>query len=143
MLHAEHHPPHPPYGGWWWCWRRWEERHHPTTPKWCRMSRRAHGAVCRCGAAILAGDDGDVAAVGARVDPRHLNRTGELLAVIDRRTTYALDPRGALHRRDRWTIRAPARGPVLASHQCGRPLPVHWLTPQPTPAILNQMETPF
>jgi hypothetical protein len=96
------------------------------------MTRKAHGAVCRCGAAILVGDDADRAALTARVDPVVLSRTGELFAVCDRRHVYARDPSGALHRRDRWMLRSAAREPVHAEHRCGDPPPATWLLP-PTP----------
>lgn len=99
------------------------------------MTRKAHGAVCRCGAAILVGDDADRAALTARVDPVMLSRDGELFAVCDRRHVYARDPSGALHRRDRWMLRSAAREPVLAEHRCGAPIPSLWIAPpRPHPA---------
>lgn len=99
------------------------------------MTRKAHGAVCRCGAAILVGDDADRAALTARVDPVVLSRTGELFAVCDRRHVYARDLAGALHRRDRWMLRSAAREPVHAEHRCGAPIPSLWIAPpRPRPA---------
>lgn len=96
------------------------------------MTRRAHGAICHCGAAILAGDDNDAAGLPARVDPPRLTRTGELLAVCAGRKVYELDL-GRLYRRDRWMIHSPARGPVLAEHRCEARVPDDWKAP-PAPA---------
>lgn len=97
------------------------------------MTRRAHGAVCHCGAAILAGDDNDAAGLPAKVDPRRLTRSGELLSVIAGRKVYELDA-GRLYRRDHWSIRSKARGDVVAEHRCGHPIPDDWKAPPAPPA---------
>jgi hypothetical protein len=99
------------------------------------MTRLAHGSTCRCGAATLYGDDADTAGYPTRVDPAHLTRGGELLAVIAGRSVYEW-ARGRLYRRDRWSIRSQAAAPVLAEHRCGDPVPTGWRlppAPRPTP----------
>lgn len=94
--------------------------------------RRAVATACRCQAIVLIGLDGDTCAFTATADYRPLTRTGELLAVIDGRAVYELDHGLRLHRRDRWSIKSPARR-VVAGHTCGSPLPAHWVAPKPTP----------
>ena len=103
------------------------------------MTRKAHGAICHCGAAVITGDDNDRAALAATVDPRHLTRGGELLAVIDGRTIYELSS-GRLYRRDRWMLRGPCRHPVLAEHRCQERIPDTWRLP-PTPPTPPRQET--
>lgn len=101
------------------------------------MSRRAHGELCRCGAATLAGADADACALQAVVDPRPLTRSGELLAVAAGRVTYEIDAGNRLHRRDRWSIRSAPSRPVLAEHRCYHPIPGDWIappSPRPAPA---------
>jgi hypothetical protein len=95
----------------------------PATPVECRNCRQL----------ILAGVDGDVAGLGAFVDDIPLTRSGELLAVLSGRRTYAVDIRGALSRRDRWRIRTPA-AVVLPEHRCGDPVPYPWRAPALPPA---------
>ena len=95
------------------------------------LSRKAHGAVCKCGAAILVGDDNDTAGLEAKVDPRRLTRTGELLAVIAGRSVYEIDHGNRLYRRDRWMLRSTATATVLPSHTCHQPIPAHWTAPMP------------
>lgn len=95
--------------------------------------RKAADTVCQdCWAHTRTGLDADRAALTAVVDNFPLTRTGELLAATAGRATYALDILGALHRRDRWSIRRESvREPVLAAHVCGQPLPASWLAPPP------------
>ena len=106
-------------------------------------SRRANETTCRCGAIVTAGIDADRCALNAAADPTPLNRTGELLAVIAGRRTYAVDRDRRLHRRNAWSLARPAREPVLAEHRCGHPIPDHWLAPEPPqPATATDTEEP-
>lgn len=101
------------------------------------MSRKAVDTFCsRCWTHTLTGGDGDVAALNATVDNSPLTRSGELLAVISGRQVYAVDIRGALHRRDRWMLRRPSAEAVVAEHRCDSPLPTAWLAPpSPRPPV--------
>ena len=91
----------------------------------------------RCHQPILAGLDADVAALSVAVDPYPLTPAGEVWALQSGRRTYALS-RGALERRDRWSIpgRPPSpKLPVLAEHACDSPVPPqHRAPPIPTPS---------
>jgi hypothetical protein len=109
------------------------------------MSRRAVDTFCaQCWTYTLTGADGDRCALNATVDNSPLSRTGELLAVVAGRQVYALDIAGALHRRDRWSIRTEStREPVLAAHVCDQPLPAAWLAPRPTATAPTSTEVPF
>lgn len=94
--------------------------------------RIARAALCpRCGAAVMVGDDADRMAARAQVDPVPLDARGELVALLQGRSTYTLrygaqgyaidyraavdiqgGPPGAYTDRD-----------VVADHRCGMPLP--------------------
>lgn len=105
------------------------------------MIRRAAATECgTCWAQTLTGVDADTAALRAVVDNWPLTRTGELLAVVAGRATYSLDLTGALHRRDRWSIRRQPRQPVYAEHRCHQPLPLAWCAPAPTPVAVTACE---
>lgn len=105
--------------------------------------RRAVETTCpMCWADLLVGLDGDAVALDAIADAAGLTRAGELLAILSGRTTYEVDARGALHRRDRWSIRSP-RLRVVATHRCWEPMPADWMT-RPTPPRRQQtQEVPF
>lgn len=109
--------------------------------------RAAAETVCRhCWARTLSGLDADRCALVAVVDNSPLSRTGELLAVCAGRQVYARDATGALHRRDRFSLRSVSRDPIHASHDCATPLPSAWLLPPPpvsAPSILTSEEIPF
>lgn len=107
------------------------------------MTRRAVDTFCaECWTYTLTGGDADRCALNATVDNSPLSRTGELLAIIAGRQVYALDRAGALHRRDRFSIRAEShREPVLPAHRCGAPIPAAWLAPPlPRPATARPTE---
>jgi len=99
----------------------------------------------RCHQPILAGLDADVAALSVAVDPYPLTPAGEVWALQSGRRTYALS-RGALERRDRWTI--PGQTPshrvtVLAEHRCGDPPPADLRLPPAPPRPATPEEIPW
>lgn len=97
--------------------------------------RKALPGTCgQCRADILAGIDADTCGLSARCDPRPLTRSGELLAVVDGRRTYALDIAGRLWWRGRYGIRSASREPVLAEHRCHAAVPDDWTLPPAAPA---------
>lgn len=104
------------------------------------VTRAATARTCRdCGAPVLAGLDGDVAAVTVRVDPAPLDAAGEALAVLGGRGTYSLRRSGRrfeLDRRDPFHMRTPAGTStydVCAEHRCGSP---------PLPTTHSRLVTP-
>jgi hypothetical protein len=105
------------------------------------MSRRRYVETnCRtCQQPILVGPDNDTCALNATCDTSQLNRTGELLAIIDGRKTYQIEGQ-RIHRRDRWQINTEAAH-VVAEHRCHNPTPRHWHAPEPSPATTT--EVPF
>ncbi len=97
--------------------------------------RAAYIDACRtCHATVWTGLDADIAAFTATADNTPLTHQGALLAVIAGRTTYTLDPRNALDRRDRWQLNTPTRNRVLPEHRCHQPVPRHWRAPRPAAA---------
>lgn len=117
-------------------------RHNPDGA--ARAAR--HRRCTRCTRPILAGLDGDRAAMTVECDPTEIDTTGELLALALNLRTYTLtratnssgkatwniDPR------DRWQIRAGQRTALVAEHRCGIAIPpaAHsrlpaWMTPRP------------
>lgn len=98
------------------------------------LSRKAKARECRkCRAWVLAGLDGDVAAMEAIADPHYLTAVGELEALLDERTTYDLE-HGRLYRRYHWNIAKRAAGTrhlVLAQHRCQQAMPREWQLPRP------------
>lgn len=108
------------------------------------MSRSAVDVYCpKCRQPTLVGLSDDRAGYNVRVDPWPLTRGGELLAVVDRRTTFGRDRDGSLHRRCRWQIRATADRPVLAEHRCSSPLPFGWRAPTVTTTAATPTEGPM
>ena len=109
------------------------------------MTRAAkHGFCPRCRRHTIAGDDDDALALPALADFVALTHRGELLAVVDGRTTYHLDD-GRLYRRDRWQLHRPA-DPVLPQHRCDQPVPVAWrqpIAPDPARPEDDPEEAPF
>jgi hypothetical protein len=103
------------------------------------MTRRAK--VMRhppCGIPCMAGFDSQRAALDAWCDLTELSAQGEVEALIAGRGTYELwgakTPRPTLEQRDRWRIGGAPAGshlanPVLASHDCGSPVPAAWAAP--------------
>ncbi|MEV0608096.1 hypothetical protein AB0I61_17195 [Polymorphospora rubra] len=98
--------------------------HLATTP----ITIRTH----RCGAltatALTQG-------IHTRVDLTPLNPTGEAHALITGRQTYTLTRTGLVHRDIEHIAGGSLRGPVLADHVCGRPIPAahRAVTAQPAP----------
>ena len=95
-------------------------------PPWLRdrLTRNARPRRCRCGAPLLVGLDGDVAALTAKADPVAISCHGEAAALLTGRATYDAVPVGKnvqLSPRWVWHIRAPRRYVVLAEHRCGAP----------------------
>lgn len=89
------------------------------------ISRRAKEHTCVCGATILVGLDADRAAGEARVDPTPVTALGEVMALLDGRTTYRLYAAGRLEldHRSRWHITGASADHVLvlAEHRCQTP----------------------
>lgn len=85
---------------------------------------------CKCGADCLRGDDDDRISITATVDIEPIDQFEEMLAVIDGRMTFDIQPAKGksakpgtfvLNWRDHWTIAAgKCRYPVLVEHQCRR-----------------------
>ena len=102
----------------------------------------------RCGAEVIAGWDGDRAALFVVLDPGLLNVIGEVAALASGRRTYRLW-RSRLDRRDRWNIpgHLPSLDlPVHAEHRCGEVIHrdhLLALSPAPAPSILTCEEVPF
>lgn len=107
---------------------RWLQAHLEATGRWDTDGvRRAVAArLCpTCGRRILTGLDDDRTAWPARVDPTPLDPTGEALAQLTGRATYALARRGdryELDHRDASAIRHQPAGSgtfdVVAAHHC-------------------------
>lgn len=113
------------------------------------ISRKANLRNCRrCDGPIIVGLDHEPCGIPTSADPTQLDPVAEMFAIALGRWTYDLTNTPALERRNRWSIRAPRRHPVLASHQCraGVPLRIHEsvqrvFTPVPVPALPE--EAPF
>ena len=102
--------------------------------------RRASLGRCpSCKAPILAGPDDH--GLPTRTDPRPLTRAAELQLFLAHRPTYEID-HGDLVYRDRWRIRRPATGGVVAEHRCTEPLEPHHLAPVPPYAAPVDHQTP-
>lgn len=103
--------------------------------------RRAVLARCpRCKAPVLAGHDDGGLPVNA--DPRPITRTAELQLFLARRPTYEV-ARGELLHRDRWRIRRPAAGGVVAEHRCNDQLAPGFLEPIPPTVQVESDQIPF
>ena len=118
-------PLSPPYGG--------DRGPGPVTGATRTPRIRVHPG---CHQPVLAGLDANRCALSVMVDPYPLTPAGEVWALQSGRRTYALS-RGALERRDRWTI--PGQTPshrvtVLAEHRCGDPPPADLRLPPAPPA---------
>lgn len=108
------------------------------------MTRAAVHTICpRCWTYTRTGADADACALTAVVDDVPLSRTGELMAVVAGRLVYECDLRGALHYRDRWSIRSAAKGVVYAAHRCDEPIPAPWRQPTSPPAPAPTTEESF
>lgn len=83
------------------------------------VTTTTHVTTHRCGQIVL---EGTVEGLTTRVDPTPLTATGELVALLTGRWTYALSPGRELWHRNRWRIRRRDH-PVLAAHRCGLPPP--------------------
>lgn len=104
------------------------------------ITRRARAGACRrCYGRVLRGLDDDVAAFTATADPWPLTGVGELQALLQGRSTYALYGKPpSLDIRDPWQIKGrPADTVVvLAEHRCGTPpLPAREIEGKNPPAI--------
>ncbi len=112
------------------------------------MNRSPKAHRHRCGAAVLTGLDGDLAALAVTVDAALLSAVGEVHALTLRRRTYQLY-RGALDRRDRWNVpgHPPSLDlPVHVEHRCGEVIHRDHLLeipPAPAPAIVTPEEIGF
>lgn len=112
---------------------RWLQAHLEATGRWdtdgIRRAVAAH--LCRtCATRILTGLDDDRAGFPVTVDPTPLDQTGEALAQLSGRTTYALTRRGdryELDHRDASAIRHRPAGSgtfdVVPAHRCHAALP--------------------
>jgi hypothetical protein len=91
------------------------------------VTRAARAASCpRCHAATLAGLDGDLAAMPARVNDYEIDETGEFLALAQGIPTYSLTLRGGVWHIDGRSladVRAGRCAPLFAAHRCGMDLP--------------------
>jgi len=104
-------------------------------------------ACHRCGHKVWIGVDNDIAAFEATVDTTPLTVIGEALAVIDGRTTYAVDGPSRKAARRIWRRAAhrigkpdPVFATLHAAHDCDKPIPAEWVAteaPTPTTATTN------
>lgn len=91
-----------------------------------QFRRNVRSGTCnRCGWAVLRGMDADRAALEVICDPEPLTATGEALALLSGRRTYALRMVGTeyhLNPRDQFNIGGEAAGgpgpDVLLNHKC-------------------------
>lgn len=113
-------------------------RRHPRTTHWQPCNR--------CGLLVLEGDDGDILAIRARVDPTPVQNdpVAEAHAILQDRNFYLATPAGRPHA---WKLHATLhdsigdhhRGTttlILPDHQCANGYltePVLAQTPDPTP----------
>lgn len=88
--------------------------------------RAAHPAICpRCGKAVLAGADDDVAALPAVVDAGPVDAATELAGIAAGLNSYAYIGGELSYRTLRWHVRHTPAGtgpyPVHLAHQCESP----------------------
>lgn len=83
-----------------------------------------------CGRQVLAGLDGDVAAMPVQCEPHEIDLQGETLALLLGLRTYTLTRRirakglgWNLDLRDRWAIEKGQRTALLAQHRCDVAVP--------------------
>lgn len=95
------------------------------------VRRAARLSRCsECGQRVLAGLDGDVAAMPVECEPHEIDLQGETLALLLGLRTYTLTRRirakglaWNLDLRDRWAIARGRRTALLAQHRCDVAMP--------------------
>lgn len=111
-----------------WMIDRLVEQGHVT---WRRTSRRAQARRCRCGAGVVSGLDGRVAALDVDADPVPLSEVGVLAARLEGRRVVGLAM--GLGRAELFQTSAvsPPWGSVLIPvHRCGVRVPEAWRAPR-------------
>lgn len=113
--------------------------------EWARAANLKPCPLCR--ATVLAGLDGDAAALPIRCDPTPLTQMGEAVALLQGRTTYDLLPAKTgreLHERTTHFINKPRRYLVFAAHKCNNPLTAFMQHAEPeTEVTPNDQHPPF
>ncbi len=114
-----------------WMIDRLVEQGHMT---WRRTSRRAQARRCKCGAGVVSGLDGRVAALDVDADPVSLSEVGVLAARLSGRRVVGLSM--GLGRAELFQTSAvsPPWGSVLIPvHVCGVRVPEAWRAPREAP----------
>lgn len=111
-----------------------------------RTSRRAQARRCKCGAGVVSGLDGRVAALDIDADPVSLSEVGVLAARLAGRRVVGLAMGPAHPELFQTSATEPPFGCVLVPvHICGERIPSEWRAPVPprAPAVPVPEEPPF